>query len=176
MKRRVGFLTRREYDGLKNVHRFILSWIICKLQGSLVHTYVTFCKDGVECVREMERYGTVIVPYSEYKEKYKDRIFDEIILPVNEYMYLYDFKCSTEKCLYDWFALFVGFLLFFLFNIKLNYTTRKRRSCAEDSMIMANYILNEKDIDYEYMYPLKLYHTLVQIINNKYKQNDISTQ
>jgi hypothetical protein len=167
MKRRVGFLTMRKYDGFRNIHRFILSWIICKLQGGLVHTYIVFNKNGEEYVREMERTGTVIIPYSEYKEKYKDRIFDEIELPNNEYKYHFDYKCYTEKYEYDWFSLFVRFLLYFLFNIKLKCDTYNKRSCAEDSIILANYILNEKGIDYEYMYPVKLYHTLIDIINKK---------
>ena len=166
--RKVGFLTRRKYTGIKTLHRFILSYLIYKIQGILVHTYIVFLKDGIEYVREMEYNGVRIITYEEYKKLYGDRIIYEINLPNNKYIEIFDNYCYTNKVNYDFISLFITFPIKFLFHLTISKNTNYQRSCSEDSSRCINILLYKIIKDPENTSPVKLYKILIE--------NDTNTQ
>lgn len=165
MKRKVGFLTRRKYTGIRQLHRFILSWLIYKIQGDLVHCYLVYLDNNVQYVREMEQNGTKKTHYSDYLKQYGDRLFEEIELPDNVNKYCFDYECKTNIVKYDYSSLFIKIPLLYLFDIIIKTCTINKRTCSEDCARMINILTPNFVKEVEYKTPQKLYEFLKQNIN-----------
>lgn len=171
MKRKIGFLTRRKYTGIKQLHRFILSWLIYKIQGKYVHCYLVYLDNNVQYVREMEQNGTKIILYSDYIKRFKDRINVEIDLPNNANKYYFDYKCKNDIVKYDYSSLFIKFPLLYLFDIIIKTCTINKRTCSEDCARMINILKPYFVKRVEYKTPQKLYEYLnknINTLNNEY--------
>lgn len=162
MKRKIGFLTRRKYTGLKSLHRYILSYIIHRLTGKLVHCYLVYKdNDNNEMyVREMEYDGDRHTLYSEYRKKYSERIFAEIDLEENVNKYNYDYVCKNAHVKYDYSSLFIKFPLLYFFNKILCFFTINKRTCSEDCARIINIMYPFKIKNVEYITPTKLFNLM----------------